>query len=109
MGMGCRDVCLLTHGVMVCRLMSYVYIPPATTEDEDQDSKDDYYERLIMYENPFNKEMAVPFPELQPRKPREKERDLLFEGCDAMQSQDGLACGIKDYHQAVGSLLDIYN
>ena len=61
-----------------------------------------------MYVNPFNEEKRVPFPQLQPREPREAERDRLFGGCDAEQSADGLSAGIKDYHKAVAGLLQHY-
>ena len=85
-------------------LLSYLYVPPA----KDDEERGDYYERRVMWENPYNKRQRVLFPELAPRKPREADRNSFLGTCDLEQSIDGLSATRKDLVESIAGLVAHY-
>jgi hypothetical protein len=92
------------------RLLSYVYVPPAVerVDGAAQQERGDFYLRRQMWVNRFNERQAVPFPELQPRKPRETEQAKLLGPCALEQSIDGLSAGRQDLVGSVAGLVGHY-
>ena len=99
---------------MLRHLLSFEYIPPVGEREEDNmpdnngNEKGDYYERLHIYENPFNKRQRVEFPALQPRLVREAERDAVLGTLENEQSECGGVAYRKNLVAAVEGMAGMY-
>ena len=100
-------------------LLSFIYHPPVG-ECEDDNMGDelpaeeargkggDFYERLVLYENPFNKRQKIDFPALQPRAVREAEQALVLGTLNTEQSDCGQFAYRKDLVASAECMLTQY-
>ena len=91
-------------------LLSYRYIPPelSALENSTREERGDYYERRTMWRSPFNKRRKVDFPQLQPRKVREAEREQLLGPCKLVMAEDGLSATHEDLVASISSMVGHY-
>ena len=94
-------------------LLSFIYHAPAEREEDNAADEagfegGDFYERLRLYENPFNERQHVDFPALQPRLVREKERDAVLGTLDAEQSESGESAYRKNLVSAAEGMVQMY-
>lgn len=91
-------------------LLSYKYIPPNICAAEDCPKKErgDFYERRTMWESPYNKKRKVNYPELQPRKPREAERERILGPCNLVMAEDGMSATREDLVDSIAGMVGHY-
>ena len=91
-------------------LLSFLYHPPNldAPEDAPRAVRGNWYERRTMWESEHDPKRKVYFPELQPRQPREAEREKVLKGCKLVQSADGLSATREDLVESVGGMVAFY-
>ena len=76
--------------------------------EEASEKGGDYYERLVLYRNPFNNRQKIDFPALKPRAVREAEQALVLSTLNTEQSDCGQFAYRKDLVASAECMLTQY-